>query len=392
MLKKTINTIMGILKYKWTIPIVFVISLLLNNCSEAFVQQAWSLAIFAKQIIELALPLIIFSLIASGLISLGSSGGKVVIVALLATFATNFLFFWTLYPISTTKVFTTGAALSDAIAGQSICLYDPAWTLAIGKIITTEQAIILAISTWIILTLFFKNKANIIGPFLAKLARALMQNLFAPIIPLFLFGFAVNVNFAFIVPIFKAYSHIILLVSAIQYGILFSILFLAEGKIIFSQIRYMIPAWIIGFTTMSSGMAMPEIINGLEKIGIKRSFAAPIISIIGSPFTWGDIFMMPALFIISINVFGYSAIDLQTYLSCAIYFAILKHSCCCVAGGAAIALMPIMENTLGFSSEMCMFVTSLTIMVDCFTTASNVTGHFAMPIMLSKIFKSAARE
>lgn len=379
-----LDKIFNIISSKWTIPTVFLVSILLNNCNQLFVQHAWAISLFAKQLIEFILPAIIFCLVSSGLISLGIKGTKTIIVSLSTVFIFNFVFFWTLYPFLDTAIFDINPEVATQLLGQDISIYKPAWSMDMPFFIGTEKGLIAGIAMWLITSTVWKHKASSLQDCLGKIAATLMKNVLTPVIPLFLFGFAVNVNFEFMLPVFQSYAHVIILVSSLQYFFFILIMFACEGRQMLSYIKHMMPALIIGFTTMSSSMAIAKVITGLEGIGISKKFSSPILSLIFLPFTWGDIFLIPALLAISIKIFGLPSLDLKTYCICALYFALLKHTCCSMAGGAAICSLPLMKNVLHFSDSMAMFVISLTIVLDAITTSVNVAGHFLMPMILRK--------
>lgn len=380
-----IKKIISALNSKWSIFISLFLGVASNNINEVFVRWAFSLSNLSQQIIQLVLPLVVFFLVSSGLIALGKSGVKTIVTSLLIGFMMNVLLFLSVYPLFLTSLFD-GDTSSGLGQISKITVYDVIFNLNI-KGFSTVFSLVAALITWFY-CIFYDGYNSTIKSVFSWLAGFLMRNIIGCLIPLFIVGFIANIDFNIIKPVLYNYYHVVFVVSAMQYGLLFILMFLIDGKKVLFDIKHMFGAIIVGFTTMSSGMALPHTVNGLEKMGVEKSESSPILSIVSIPFTYGDPFIMPVLMFIAIKVFGCDVFSFILYLKCAFIYALLKHTCCNVAGGAALCLFPLMKNILGFDENMVSFVFSITIALDAFSTAANVAGQFFIVKFIRKVIRA----
>ena len=68
-------------------------------------------------------------------------------------------------------------------------------------------------------------------------------------------------------------------------------------------------------------------------------------------------------------------------------YIITKFSGSGIPGGGMIILLPVVEEYLGLSSELCSLVATLYILQDSLMTASNVAGNGAFALIINKILK-----
>ncbi len=63
-----------------------------------------------------------------------------------------------------------------------------------------------------------------------------------------------------------------------------------------------------------------------------------------------------------------------------------KFTVAAIPGGSVVIAIPILEKYLGFTPEMSALMMSLYVLVDPFSTTTNVLGNGAFSLMMTKLF------
>jgi Na+/H+-dicarboxylate symporter len=146
---------------------------------------------------------------------------------------------------------------------------DLLWNIEIPQIIDNDKAMLAGIILGVVsakwLPIWTKNFVLKIDYFVSKTLQMLVG-----IIPLFIIGFIVKIQYDGIMGIvIKNYAFIFIVIAVIQYSyILLSYFILSDAKIstFIDSIKNTLPAAIVGFSSMSSAAAMPLSIIGAKKM------------------------------------------------------------------------------------------------------------------------------
>jgi Na+/H+-dicarboxylate symporter len=151
--------------------------------------------------------------------------------------------------------------------------------------------------------------------------------------------------------------------------------------------KNVLPAGMMGFSTMSSMAALPLTIRAAEKntgqIDLSRTIAPATVNV----HLVGDSIAVPMIALAIMATFGLAFPDLSTFMIFASYFVIAKFAVAGIPGGGIVVMIPILEKYLGFSPEMSGLITAIYILLDPLNTTANVLGNGAFAILTTKIFK-----
>ncbi|MFK8040249.1 MAG: cation:dicarboxylase symporter family transporter [Rickettsiaceae bacterium] len=346
----------------------------------------YSISISIKSLIIFILPLIIFGLLFQVISNLASKATTVVLIIFFAVIISNF--------ISTLLSQYIGMSiyqldLSVVLPKNTLTLNEYNWALNLSPIISNDKAIIFAILSGLVLGRFAPNALPSILSFI-KLYISYILKSFTYLVPIFIIGFVIKMEYDQVIYIFaKEYISIFLIIICSQFIYIGLLYYLANNcrmnRTIIS-ISNLFPAWLSGFSTMSSAATMPITIFGVEKNVINKNFAKSIISSTVNIHLIGDCFAIPILAYAIMKNFDIEAPSLPMYMTFAIYFVIAKFSVAAVPGGGIIVMLPILEKYLGFTKEMLSLITALYILFDPMITSANILGNGAFAQILDKLF------
>jgi hypothetical protein len=372
------------LSSKWAIVYACIIGIAIHFSTPTIISQAWAISIFVKSIIISLLPFAMFAILSSGLLRIKENGNKIIGALFLLTFILNLISFLFLYPVNEfTDIFR---AKTESATSMSMTIFDPAWILETPIILRSDVAIVLAIIFWVVGKRALKNP-DIVAEKMSSYAFTSFQNFFGPAVYIFIMGFVGNLNFSdFIFPIILSNYKILFIILLSQAAFLYLMAAISNGpRVAFTNIYNTFPAAIIGFTTMSSGMAFPKTCDGLRANNVPDKITSVLPSIL-MPMTIADSFTITALIFFISSIFGFESLSFMNFFIAAIYYSLFKFSNCCMPGGTIMCIMPVLVSQFGFTNEMCVFIASMSLVLDSFTTAGNAIGHGMFGILFNKIF------
>jgi len=223
----------------------------------------------------------------------------------------------------------------------------------------------------------------------AKILELLVNHLLKIItllIPLFVTGFAIKLQFdGIIMQIIKDYTTIFAIIGASQFGYIIFLYFMFNKFNISKSIRAvknMLPAALSGFSTMSSAASIPLTLIGTEKNAKNKDLVHTVVPATVNIHLIGDCIAIPCFAFAILKNFDLPQPDLMAYLMFTIYFVIAKFSVAAIPGGGIIVMLPILEQYLGFNSNMLSLITALYILFDPIITSANVLGNGAFAKMI----------
>ncbi|MGI4852095.1 MAG: cation:dicarboxylate symporter family transporter [Janthinobacterium lividum] len=348
----------------------------------------YSLSLSIKEILIMLLPFIIFTYLASCILSLKQGAMIFIIVLLGMVLVSNFLSILTGYLAYMADLI---AVTSKGNAIGNMAVLEPLWDLCLPKIIGNDHALFLGLAVGILFTYWRVAHIEKGIVVLKKYVDFFMNQLFIPILPVFILGFVLKLKYDGILgEILQEYTPVLGIIVALQIFYL-TILYVVAAQFNFSKavnyFKNVLPAALAGFTTMSSAAAMPLSIQSAENNTGDPEVARAIIPATLNIHMIGDSVTISIMVMVLMRTFGFECLTFYDYLVFTGYFMISKFAVAAVPGGTIFVMVPVLEAQLGFTPEMSALITALYILFDPITTAANVSGNGAFAVLFSRVMK-----
>lgn len=371
-----------------TLVVAFVFGSLIPELGKSFF---YSLSLQLQEILVFFLPFIVFSYLFACLLSFENNVLLFLGCLLVFVVLSTFLSLYYAYGVGSGCFYllpTNGSISHDTVLSS------------LGHFKLQKIPNNYALITGLVLGLFFfyfrQPKVTAFSQRLREAATFFLKKLFIPILPLFIFGFALKMEHEGMLPqIVQTYLPIFvaLIVSqAIYVLLMFGIAAKFNVKSWKTYLKNTIAPAVTGFSTMSSAATMPSLLQSAE-INTKN----PIIVQTYIPASInihhvGDAIVLPILMMATLISFGHPIPDLGVYSMFCVYYMLYKFGAAAVPGGGVVIMLPVLQNLMGFDQTMQGFVTTLYILMDPFITVANVAGNGASAIMFSKVFSKRSKD
>jgi Na+/H+-dicarboxylate symporter len=336
----------------------------------------YAISLSIKEIIVLFLPFIIFGLLFKAAVTLANNATKIILMILVLLCCSNF--------ISTFLSHYVGAWIYNfdlsLVSPQKIIELKPLWSWKAPTLVENYIPMLAGIILGILSSLLFPTQAQKIATKIDEYVHLVLQGI-VYVIPFFVAGFVINLEYDGIVNIIlKDYSIVFAIIALAQFSYILFVYFLlnnANGKEFIASIKNMFPAAVSGFSTMSSAASMPLTIIGTEKNLKNKDLDYSVIPTTVNIHLVGDCFAIPILAYAILKSFGMAEPTLLSYTIFALYFIIAKFSVAAVPGGGILVMLPILHTYLNFNAEMMSLITALYVLFDPVITCANVLGNGA---------------
>lgn len=344
----------------------------------------YALSLTSKSLIICILPFIIFSLLFKTTVQLSSNATKMIAIILIAVCGSNFISTFLSHYVG---MWVYHFDLSVMLPSSSTEL-DPLWSFTFPKLLSNDKAMLAGLILGICTTYYKPHVASKIAGFLDNMVNYTLHVL-TYIIPVFVAGFVIKLNFdGGIKTIVHHYALIFLVIVIAQFSYIM-LIYLLTNQLRFARffhsLKNMLPAAIAGFSTMSSAAAMPLTLIGAHKNTQHSDLARATIPFTVNIHLIGDCFAIPILAYAILKNYGIAEPAFFNYLIFAFYFVLAKFSVAAVPGGGILVMLPILENYLGFNSEMMSLITALYILFDPVITSANVLGNGGFAMVIDKL-------
>lgn len=378
--------------------------LFLGNFIPLYLKEiSYSISLSLKNVLEFFLPLIIFSYLASCIMSFKKGVIVFISILLIIVFLSNFFGSLVSYG-SFLLVFNKIGILSNTAISSTSDSLSPVWSFRLPKLISNDSALFLSlllsisinfirsfaekyrINNLLIVTQFFEKLVNI----LKRIANIFLRRFFIPLVPLFILGYVISLQYSgSLNQIINSYLPVFLLVISIQ-ALYLTLIFLVITKfninLSFLYMRNTFPAALAGFGTMSSEAAMPLTLIAAEKNTNNPAIAHVLIPATLNIHMVGNSIAMPIMAISCLLTFDMPFPDFQSFVFFGLSFALAQFAVSAVPSGGIFIMIPLMEKFLGFTPEMISLITTLNILLDPPVTATSIFGNSALAIFLNNLF------
>ena len=382
--------------------LLFILTLVFGNeISDELKSQVYAISLFLKDFIVFVLPLIIFSFVLTGLLSLKNESVKVVAILIPLVCLSNFAGFWCSY-FFTMPILKSGLITISELSPHTEL--KPAWAFQLTPLVKNDIALIAGVIFG-----FFGNflnsdmgqrfcKRNYVveaGEILHKVANFILKKIICSVLPLFVLGFIIKMQYeGTLVTIIKEYSQLLCLVAVLAYGYMFSVMFFLSNrnfKQTVQKFKNLLPGVLIGLFSMSSAAAIPTTIEGSEKNLENKNLAKFVVPATANMHLLGDCFAIPIIGLALMFSFGYELPTFSQYFVFSCYGVLAKFAAAGIPGGSALIFVPIFETVFGFSAPMLTAITAIYVLFDPIATSSNVFGHGMFAILFEKVYNSFFR-
>jgi Na+/H+-dicarboxylate symporter len=267
----------------------------------------------------------------------------------------------------------------------------PYFTLNLPKICDNSTALILGILLGIFasskehttLQNFARRGAILVNMFLAKI--------FTPLLPIFILGFILKAQHdGLLTVLFRNFIPLLSVVSLlyiVYIGFLYMLVNGFRGNKALIALKNILPATMVGFSSMSSAAAMPVLIEGAIKNAEEADLPRRIVPFITNTHMLGDALGIP-LMAVSLYIVEYGHFPSpDKYLIFAVSYVLAKFASAGIPGGTILIMTPVLEAKLGFTSEMSSIILTTYLLFDPFCTLGSVFGNGAFSIGFEKLKK-----
>lgn len=354
-----------------------------------FIAGAYAISLSIKELLLYVMPFIIFSFIFSCLVSFRGGSFKFLVSLLGSVCLSNF--------VSTMIAFSVSMGAIHVLQGFSISTMEaqstltPAWDLSLQRLIPNDWALFAGLAFGLLGSFQSTEKLEKVSEFLKKAAHGLLNRVFIPILPLFIFGFILKMQFeGTIVSALTTYAPIALLFFATQIlyvGLLYGVGADYNFNRWVEQLKNVMPAGMTALSTMSSLASMPYTLQAAEKNTNGDEMVDVIVPATVNVHLVGDSIAIPMMALAILFNMGMPMPTLSLYLIFAFYFVVNKFAVAAVPGGGILVMLPVLQQYLQFNDEMLSLITMLYILFDAIITFVNVLGNGAFAILFTRFYR-----
>ncbi len=342
-----------------------------------------------SQLLGFIIPLLILGLVAPAIADIGKKAGKLLLatvaLAYTATIISGFASYCT--AITTFPALITPSAATEVAAGNEATAY---FTIDIEPIMGVMPALVLAFMLG--LGMAQMNGGVLHGAFndFREIIYRTIGRLIIPLLPLFIFGIALNMAYsgqaaAIIATFIKIIGIIFLLhiaVLLLQYGIAGLITRRNPLGLLFR----MFPAYITALGTQSSAATIPVTLRQTISNGVNPNLAGFVVPLCATIHLSGSTLKIVACACALMMMQG-TPVEFSHMAGFILMLGVVMVAAPGVPGGAIMAALGVLQSMLGFGEQEQALMIALYITMDNFGTACNVTGDGALALILNKFYK-----
>ena len=377
----------------FSLPVRLVVAMvaaffLSSQLDSSTVSIFYTISVVLKDVLMLLLPFVVFSYLCSAVLNLQGQATTLILGVFGLVIISNIINVFTAYGASHALFSFLKPISLETIQSQNTI--EALWRIPLSAILTADKAMLLGLIIGFV--------GNFTGARFVKQAvdklkdwTTLALNItFIPFVPAYVFGFILKIGFeGALGTLATAYAPVFFLSLFTIHAYLF--FWYAVGcngniKETFKAIRNMFPAWLTGFSTMSSAATLPITLKCVENNTRNASLTNFVVPATANVHMVGDGINITLTSLALLVMSGTPLPSFTAFLAYVGAYVVTKFSGSGVPGGGMIILLPVVEKHLGLSSELCSLVATLYILQDSLMTASNVAGNGALAMIANKLF------
>lgn len=350
----------------------------------------YSISLIFKECLGFLLPFIVFAFITTGILSFKKNAPVVLSILLGSVLLSNaivafFSYFAgkALLPLLAVKINPITMVITQSMT--------PLFSIKLPVLFGSFYAMLAAVICGVSLSFYSIPSVENGIKFLKNLIEMVVNSLFIPILPLYIFGFLLEINHQGVfMQLFQTYGRTFALIIILQMIVLFFIYFIAAQGSMQQALRYIrvaMPSYLTAFGTMSSTATIPVTVQCAEQNTGNYALSAMATPILANIHLLGDAISTPILALVTLFIFKGVLPAVGVYSIFVCYFCINMLAVAGIPGGGIIVMIPILKAILGFDDMMISIITTLYFLQDGLGTAGNVMGDGALMIIINKILK-----
>ena len=383
-----LKTLLKSLPFRLILCIIFAF-IFGDDLSNSSIRALFTISCILKEILMAILPIIIFSYIFAAILSLEKNAPILIISILVLVTISNALAAFTAYGVGKAILpFITITQGMNISISSEITSY---FSLALPQIISPDRAMLAGIIFGIIFCYFQVPSISKLAINLQQLVTSFLKKCFIPFLPLYVLGFVLKMHHDGELSIlFQNYAQAFALICILIISYIALMYLIATN---FSWIKFkltlkeMTAAGLTGFSTISSAVTMPLTIAATEQNLKDKQFARLVIPTTVNIHMIGHGLSIPITSLTILMLTGHPLPSLENFAIFVMYFCVAKFSATAVPGGGIIVILPILQNQLGFTPEMCSIIIMLDILQDAVLTTANVMGNGAFAMICHRLCK-----
>lgn len=350
----------------------------------------YSISLVFKECLGFLLPFIVFSFIASGILSFRKNAPLVLSILLGCVLLSNSIVAFFSYLVGKTLLPLLAVTI-DANSMIATKTMAPLFAIKLPILFGSFHAMLAAVICGISLCFYSVPAVEITIKALKNLLEIIVNKLFIPVLPLYVFGFLLEINHQGVfMQLFQTYGRTFAVIICLQMLVLFLAYFVAARCNFQTTLRYIhtaMPSYLTAFGTMSSTATIPVTVQCAERNTGNLPLSAMATPILANIHLLGDAISTPMLALVTLFIFQGTLPDPAIYTIFVGYFCINMLAVAGIPGGGIIVMIPILKSVLGFDDIMISIITTLYFLQDGLGTAGNVMGDGALMIIINRILK-----
>lgn len=354
-----------------------------GNLPTEYQSVIYGASLSIKSFIVLVLPVIIFGLLFKTAVQFARDASRMFLFILGGVCISNLMSTIISYSVGN-LVYSFDLSISFPTGSQLLL---PLYEITFPKFIENSHAMMAGLVSGLFFGWISPVKAQNYGNKIYEFVNFILKAILV-MIPILVGGFVIKMNYDKVMwHILQNYSLIFGVIGLSIYCYLVALYFFFNRCNIsatWKSLINMLPATIAGFGSMSSAVAMPLTIIGVEKNARDPDLARSVIPATVNIHLLGDYIAIPVFAFAVMKSFGMEAPSVAAYSIFAVYYFFSKFSVAAVPGGVILVMLPILESHLGFNAEMLSLITALSILFDPVITGANILGSGALVMLIEK--------
>ena len=344
-----------------------------------------------SQFLGFVIPLLIVGLVAPAIADIGKKAGRMLlgttILAYIATLISGFASYvtagWTFPSLIDPGALSAGfAAATDATAYFSI---------EIPPLMGVMTALILAFVLG--LGMAQQSGGTLHGAFndFRDIIYRTIGSVIIPLLPLFIFGIALNMAYSGQAEeVMAVFLKIIGVIFLLHIGVLlfqYGVAGLIARRNPLKLLLRMLPAYFTALGTQSSAATIPVTLRQTIANGVNKDVAGFVVPLCATIHLSGSTLKIVACAIAIMMMQG-TPVEFTQMAGFILMLGVVMVAAPGVPGGAIMAALGVLQSMLGFGENEQALMIALYITMDNFGTACNVTGDGALAVIINKFYKS----
>ncbi len=344
-----------------------------------------------SQFLGFVIPLLIVGLVAPAIADIGKKAGRMLlgttILAYIATLISGFASYitagWT-FP----SLIDPGALSSGFTAATDATAY---FSIEIPPLMGVMTALILAFVLG--LGMAQQSGGTLHGAFndFRDIIYRTIGSVIIPLLPLFIFGIALNMAYSGQAEeVMAVFLKIIGVIFLLHIGVLlfqYGVAGLIARRNPLKLLLRMLPAYFTALGTQSSAATIPVTLRQTIANGVNKDVAGFVVPLCATIHLSGSTLKIVACAIAIMMMQG-TPVEFTQMAGFILMLGVVMVAAPGVPGGAIMAALGVLQSMLGFGENEQALMIALYITMDNFGTACNVTGDGALAVIINKFYKN----